>query len=114
MISRAPSNASAAVRSRGRDRHRGLRQRHRADPVLGRRGAQPVALDRRLHDLTQLTLGHRHVGLVVQVRDLTGDAGERHDRSRPRVADPLGQRIERQRLVGDPHVRGGRLGRGTT
>src|SRR6202142_3776097 len=48
----------AAVRGRGRDRNRGLPPRHRADPVLGRRGAQPMALDRRLPDLTQLTLGH--------------------------------------------------------
>ena len=64
----------------------------------------PCCVDRRLHDLGQLALGHLGIGLVLERRDLAGDAEEGGHRARARIAHELQQGIQAQRLVGHPHV----------
>ena len=50
MISRAPANASPRCGALAATITDASPQRHAADAVLGGRGAQPVALDRRRDD----------------------------------------------------------------
>ena len=102
----------AAMGRRHRHDHAGVRARHVADPVLMRRRAQSVPLDRVGGDRGHALLGHLRVGLVLEALDLARHAGERDRRPGARIAHALGQRVQRQRLTltlahGAPPLTGG-------
>ncbi len=73
--------------------------------MLGRGRAQAVAFDRLGHDPLHVALGHRHVGLVIELGHLARDPGEGDHRAGAGIGDPGHQRIERQWLDRDPHMR---------
>src|SRR5438105_10473593 len=93
-----PGKRLIPVRRGHGHRHARLRQRHLADAVLGRGGAQAVPLDGVGDDPRDPLLGHLDVGLVVEPLHLARHATERDDRTRPPVAPALDQRIQRERL----------------
>src|SRR5205823_5245819 len=72
----SPGKGGVTVGRRGGHDHGRLRQRDCPHPVLGRGGTEPVALHRPLEDLSDLSLGHLDIRLVVELLHLARYAEE--------------------------------------
>ena len=107
MMSRAPANASPRCAALAATSTLGSPSGTDSDAVLGRRRAEAVALDRAVDDVAHRLERHLLVGLVLELVDVAGDARERDDGARARIAHALDERVERQRLRPDRDVRAG-------
>ena len=104
MISRAPANAASrcgadtAIATEGSDRGT---VPTRCSAAAAHR---PCRCTRPANDLGHLALGHLRVSLVFELRHLPSHAGERDYGAGSGIAHQLDERIEGQRLAGQPSV----------